>query len=241
MASIDSLLDGWDNRALTVHRQSTTRELLEGLAVQFEREAEAADDVREMHSIRNAEGRALDHIARGVDLRRRSGESDDVFRLRIMLQYLLNAMDGTMEEIESFLHTLFDAEPGQISFERDFDDRPGTLLVSFDRQIFGASPLTPSQIGDFAESTVPAGHRIELILEELNIGTDTSVSEVDIHVDQPAQLDTATSVTEGDIHVDQPAQFTVTSITDVDSITVQGDAAADGIIDESYINVSHIQ
>lgn len=154
----------WDNRGVAFYHGSNMYKLVSVILQEGERQIEEAEKVRELNKIRTAEGKSLDAFGYAVNLPRRSGESDDQYRARIQLQYRINSMEGTMDEIAQFMAAMIDAPVEEFNFDTRYDAAPATIFISAQKGVWDSSALTRQTIEEFAGRVVAAGHRV--VLEE---------------------------------------------------------------------------
>jgi len=161
---LQAIESAWDNRGIAFHTSSNTYKLLSAIASEHERVRDTYNILDAINKIGTAEGRALDKFGFAVRLPRQTGESDDRYRKRIILQYRLNSIEGTMEEIMQFMATLLTANTDQIEYNTRFEATPATLFISADATLYEQSPLTTEEIEQIAGEVVSAGHQV--VLEE---------------------------------------------------------------------------
>ncbi|UBF23180.1 lectin domain-containing protein [Haloarcula tailed virus 2] len=159
---LNSALSQFDNNGIYSGPRSNTRRVIRTLLGGIEALAIDTKDIQDAHHIRHAHGRQLDKIARLVRLKRKEGENDQKFRLRIILAFRLNSSTGTFDELAQFMGVLLGTDPDNVDYTFNPESLPCTMIIGADAELFRASPLTNQEIIDFAGQTIEAGHRIQI-------------------------------------------------------------------------------
>lgn len=158
----DRAKDEFDNQGIYSGPDSNTRRVMRTLLSGIESLAIDTRDIKDAHHIKTAHGKQLDRIGQLVGVRRNAGENDKRYRLRIILGFRLNAATATFDELAQFMGVLLDIDPSDLEYTFDPEKLPCTMLVGGPTEVFSSSPLTPSEIRDFAGQTIEAGHRVTL-------------------------------------------------------------------------------
>lgn len=190
---MQNALGAWDNQGISVAPRTNNRKLLRALLGGIEQLSLNTFEVRDSHHIRTATGAELDKIGKLIGKRRKSNETDEKYRIRLILAFRLNSVGGTFDELAQFFSVLLDTDVENINFETKFEALPATITVRTDSQILDANVLSNTEITNFAGEVVQAGHRVTLE----TTGTFILIGDGDIVNDPETGLTGDSDLTEG--------------------------------------------
>lgn len=161
---LQSAQQNWENDGIAFYKGANTYAFMYAFLGLFDELESNLQEVKDGHQLATATGDELDKIGYMVGLNRKSGESDEKFRVRIQTRFRVNFTGSSYDEITEFITTIMNVSPDTIDFVTNYSGEPGTLTVQGTGDVFSQSILTPSEISDFASQVAPAAHRV--VLEE---------------------------------------------------------------------------
>ena len=116
------------------------------------------------HTVATALGGALDRIGLLLDVTRRSGESDDSLRQRIILAGMASIASGTTNELMQLTAEAYEVpvDSSNLSFPIDLEQDPATFKVEVDSQTAREATLDTETIDTILEGATAAGHAVEI-------------------------------------------------------------------------------
>lgn len=116
------------------------------------------------HAVGTALGGALDRIGLLLDVTRRSGESDDSLRQRIVLAGMASIASGTTNELMQLTAEAYGVpvNSSNLSFPIDLAADPATFQVEVDSQTANDATLDTDTIETILEGATAASHRVEI-------------------------------------------------------------------------------
>lgn len=116
------------------------------------------------HAVGTAIGGALDRIGLLVGVTRRSGESDDSLRRRIVLAGMASIASGTTNELMQLTAEAYEVpvDSNDLSFPIDLAADPATFQVEVDSQVANNAALDTDTIAAILEGATAAGHTVKI-------------------------------------------------------------------------------
>lgn len=188
--NISTAEDEWDS-GIEFGRRSNTYRLVRALLSEADRLDDNLDEVYHSHHIDFAEGEELDQFGKLVNAPRNSGEPDDKYRARIKAEFAQSKTGGDFDSFVEFVATVLNTDTSNLTFITGYEQRPATVTVSADSQVYDSIALTGEEVADLLGGGVPAGH--EVAVRE----SGTFVLKADGDVDEPALGLTSDSVNTG--------------------------------------------
>lgn len=136
--------------------------LEEAFGAEFDRIDADANEIKKDRHIGTVSGESLDHMGDLIDVPRKTGESDDKYRRRIIGEVAASVSRGTWDSVAQAAARIVDGEADEdLELNTRYDSNPATVFVSIDSDVLGDSPLTDSEIADILGKAVAAGHAVE--------------------------------------------------------------------------------
>lgn len=155
----DTYLETFSHPLVDLSPQSTARKFSTAVLYVLDQMDRDLLAILDAHHLRTATGVELDRLGRLVEANRREGERDRYFRQRIRAEGGLKRMQPTFENLAPYVtFTLIESDYSTVSFVSDLDANPATFEVSAPSTAWGSATLDRSDIDDYAERALPAGH-----------------------------------------------------------------------------------
>lgn len=159
--SIQHAVEAFDNDALTIHPDSNIYGLLDALTEVDDVHVSDLEDVFQAIHLDTATGKHLDEIAKGAQIRRKSGESDDKFRQRIRTQFRASTTGATFDDTVRFVSVMLDTNVTNVELGRH-DSKPQTIIVNPYVDDVNDSVLTDSEIIEFTKKVLSTQGDVEM-------------------------------------------------------------------------------
>lgn len=148
--AVADAIEAFENDALRVHPSTNLYRLLDALTeIDDVHDADLQDLFDAVH-LDTATGQQLDEIAKGAQIRRKQGESDDKFRQRIRTEFRASTTGTTFDETVRFLSVMLDTDVKNVQLSDD-DSEPQLLLVELFGEDINESVLTESEIVQYTK------------------------------------------------------------------------------------------
>ena len=117
---------------------------------------QALDEVRTTRKLLDASNGALDKHVSLFELTRRSGESDEMLKIRSQTHFISRISGATLREIRRQVSMLLDTERENIGL-REPDDETATLETRIHVDVMGRSKATPALLTDQLDDITAGG------------------------------------------------------------------------------------
>jgi len=121
---------------------------------------DARDETLFTHYVELAQDRQLDYIGRKYLTPRKDGESDDVYRVRIILAHKTVTAGGTVDDFKEVSAVALDADPEQIVLDEPFDTETARVDITVEQSVLDSSNLTVNQYINSLQQIKAAGVKL---------------------------------------------------------------------------------
>lgn len=151
-------------------------DLIETLGQQY---TDIYDDIEQLYDerlVQSASGSHLDRLGAKFDVERKTNETDDELRTRIIATRKASLSDGSYSDIADVAATALDVNPSQLNIRRPSDtNTAGTAEVRVSGTTISNAPLSQSTIDQLLSDAAVAGHTVDLISTDVFTFGDASL------------------------------------------------------------------
>lgn len=137
---------------------------IEATATEVEDVEQELSQILSEKFVSSASGTRLDRLATLVDVERRTGESDDLFRARTQVALRQLLASATIAEIRETIAVLLDLEVDEVAIEEEvagsdvgIDEGTASITVGVDPSVLEDREITVAQFIEVLEGLVAAG------------------------------------------------------------------------------------
>lgn len=160
--NIHRLQNQWSNDGVPLDADSNIKRLLRSIATALDYFDERLQEVYTQNNVVTATGGSLDNIGYLANVPRKTGESDDRYRLRIIATVWSSLSGATFDEVAQFISFVLDTDVRDIDLH-SVDHEP-LVYVDADGSLIEDSPFTGEEIADLANRIIPLDHNCILRL-----------------------------------------------------------------------------
>ncbi|MFC6953790.1 hypothetical protein [Halorubellus litoreus] len=158
----DRLADGLPE-VMPTDRTSGNFKLLDPIGHAFDRVEEDIQVVDEESTIQTANQLpSLEKLSRMVQIRPKSGESKEKFRLRLIAEFQLVTCEGTVNNIIANAATLLNIKPTEVGYDPNSGE-PGVELLEIPKSSLDAVEITEAEFIDILNRQTPFGYRVDAL------------------------------------------------------------------------------
>jgi hypothetical protein len=135
--------------------------LIAALASEFDDFEATLEDVNVARFVATATGQRLDRLGDIFDIDRRTGESDDKYRIRIQVALRELLSSGTVQEIKSAIVVLLDVDGSEIVIDEPYDVESARIDVGVFERELEERGISITEFDDFVDGLAAGGVGIQ--------------------------------------------------------------------------------
>lgn len=155
----ERITEHWPNPAVRIKDGGPLEDLLFALARALSHADLDIESIYHSAYLDLAEGLSLDLYGEVVNVRRRDGERDPSYRVRVKAGYARALSDTTIEVFGRVLLNVLDTGPENVTL--DVKQNEPVVLIQTEEDVLDATPLDREEILDLLNGAVPAGHSVD--------------------------------------------------------------------------------
>lgn len=164
-ANIEKVSDSWSNHAIPFGEGRNIYKLANALCAPLDGIDYRLNMVHANIHVSYAMGKSLDRIGNLANVTRKTGESDDHYRKRIIVHMRASVIGTTYDEVVSFTATLLDQPVDEVVVDLRPQTFPATLFILVNEDDVEHLPFNLQEIADLLDKVVPADHNVVLELQ----------------------------------------------------------------------------
>lgn len=150
--------------ALTFTKGSNNRKLFEAFATLFNDQDTDIENIYNQQHINSATGDELEKFGELVNVKRKSGESDDSYRARIKAVFRASTIGTTYDQFTEFCAEILTTNIENFNFNTPYGSNPATIVVGAEESIYADVGFTNQTIADLLQRAAPAGHSVDVVI-----------------------------------------------------------------------------
>lgn len=158
--AVDPVRQSWDNDGIPLRKENL--QMAGALSESDAYVRRQLDYIHEARFIEDAAGHQLDRIGSVAGVTRREGESDAVYRGRIIGTVAAGRSRGTYEDILNAAAAVVGIDSGSVELDTNYSANPATVQVYIPNAAIEDSELDTNDISSILDDAVIAGHTIEV-------------------------------------------------------------------------------
>lgn len=160
-SNYDEIIANNPNDPIPLDDDDILSPLIEVIADELDELDVSINHIEEELLINTASDWGLDARGADVGVFRRSGETDDEFRQRIIMAYGRALSDATAEQFGLVLRRALDADSSDIAIRPTEEDVP-EMIVDINQSVVDDSPLDEETIVEELNGALPMGHGLRI-------------------------------------------------------------------------------
>lgn len=149
----ERLFDNFENGAIPLNKDDMTKALLVATGIPFDQLDQRIASAKKDFNVVTATGGALDNIGYMANVKRKTDEPDDRYRIRIIATIRASLSGCTFDEVANFAAYILDCDTTELNLYPQSDEP--VVLMEVDQNYVRQSPFEPLEIADLMNQVIP--------------------------------------------------------------------------------------